>query len=249
MGEKKKPDEVNEDVLEKSFNDALAGLNKALGIDTDEGDKITKEDLNKAVDEDDEDVKKKKTDSEDEEPEDEDEEPDDDEDEEGMKKSMEDLIKEDPEAEASMDVAPFLETLVKSFDTAIGQLHTDIKKQGKQIDAQGAIIKAQGTLLKAQADLSKSTKDIVKKIGEAPIQTTSVKRLQKSRFDAPEGSDDAPMEFNGVEILQKSTDWLKTEKISLVDAGVIESRINKGTLGKFEDSLDKTVIGLLREEK
>lgn len=249
MGEKKKkPDELTEDVLEKSFNDALTGLDKALGIST-EGvskEKPTEEELQKAREllKAEEEVKKptKKDDGEDEEDEDEEEEEGE---EEGMKKSIEDMLEEDPEAEASMDVAPFLKSMVQSFDKVLNVMKKDILKE---VSSQNVLIKSQALLLKAQAELSKSTKEYVKKIGETPIKTTSVRSLQKSRFESSvEGVE--PIEIVGTEILQKSSEWLNAEKIDLVQAGMIESRVNKGTIGKVGDALDKTVNTLLREAK
>jgi len=42
-------------------------------------------------------------------------------------------------------------------------------------------------------------------------------------------------------------DWLKNEKIDLLEAGMIETRINKGQLGKRKDTLDRKVAQLIKE--
>ncbi len=241
---KKKPDELTEDVLEKSFNDALAGLDKALGISTEDSKKADELQKARELIKAEEEAKKPAKDEEEDEPEEEDEDDEDDEgEEEGMKKSIEDMLAEDPEAEASMDVAPFLNSFVKSFDVALSGLRKEFMSQ---LTEQGTLIKSQALLLKAQAELSKSTKEYVKKIGEEPIQTTSVRMLQKSRFET-EGTE--AVELSGVEILQKSTEWLADKKIDLMQAGMIESRVNKGSIGKVNDALDQTVNELLREAK
>jgi glucan-binding YG repeat protein len=88
---------LDDDLIEKDFNDALESLQKSLKLE-------------KAKDED-EDDEKSYEESDAEEDEDESEE-----DEKEMEKSISDILAEDPEAAAAMDVEPFLRQLAKAID-------------------------------------------------------------------------------------------------------------------------------------
>jgi len=243
MGKKDKDtqEEILEDAdLEKSFNDSLEELKKAIG-DEEEGQ--AEESLEKAA----KGKKKppKKSDSSPEgEPEDEDEVEDEEEEEgfkEKVKKSIEDRLEEDPEAEAAMDVEPFLRSLVKSFDEAIQDIRDEM---GENFAELSGVMKSQGKLLVAQAKLQKSVQDRVEKIANTPLPSSSVRALQKSRFESGEKE----VELSGVEILEKSRSWVRENKIDLVEAGIIESRVNKGTLGKIGDATDTKVKNILMKE-
>jgi len=210
--------------METGFNDAINDLRKSLG-------RPEKAELNK---------------SEAEEPEDEDEgeeggeegegEEGEEGDEEGMKKSMSDRLREDPEAAAAMDVEPFLNQLAKSLDSAMATL-------GKRIAQVEKLTKSIGAATLANSELQKSTRDMVKSIGDQPLPAQGLKRLEKARFGTEE------KEIDTRELLVKSRDWVKTGKMDLIEAGSLEGRINKGLVGRVNDRLDQKVAALLREDK
>jgi hypothetical protein len=77
------------------------------------------------------------------------------------------------------------------------------------------------------------------------VRSNSVRGLQKSRFE----SNGEKIELNNQEVLSKSREWVKNRQINLVDAGTIESRINKNRLGLIGDALDQKVLGLMKEGK
>lgn len=229
--ETKEKDLLSDGDLEKSFNDAMGDLVKAIGEESEE------DDLNKAKEPD----KKAKKPPVDSEPEEEDEE---EEDEDEYKKSIEFELAENEEAEAAMDVEPFLRAFAKSFDEAIMDLAKSFENRFAKLDKIEAIVKSQSKLMKVQAELQKSIQDTTEKIGKQELQSSSVRRLQKSRFETGEKA----VEMNGPSILAKSSEWLLNKSISIVEAGVIESRVNKGTLGKVNDTLDKKVNELIVKE-
>jgi len=218
--------------IEKGFNDAMDDLRKSLGQDVEE----PKEDLTKAGKTPPQFQKKRRKGDE---PEEEDKE--DEEEEEEARKSIEDTLREEPEAAAAMDVEPFLLQLAKAIDEGISQLE---KAVGIRVGKVEKLVKSIGVATMASAELQKSTREIVKQIGGTPLPSGSVKRLQKARFD---GTDGNPQEFDTRLVLQKSQDWVKQGKIDLLEAGTIESRINKGSLGRSNDRLDQKVAALMRE--
>jgi len=224
--------------IENGFNDAIDGLRKSLGGE--DGEKPEEgeaaEDLSKAKKA--PPFKKKVEDGEEAEE-------DDDEDDEGKKKpyrkSIEDTLREEPEAAAAMDVEPFLLQLAKAIEESREEDRAIFAKEFAKVEK---LVKSIGTAALASAELQKSTRDIVKKIGNQPVVSGSVRQLKKSRFEATDGD---PQEFDNRETLQKSQDWLKTGKIDIMEAGLIEGRINKNLLGRSNDRLDQKVAALLRE--
>lgn len=215
---------LDDELIEKDFNDALDDLQKSLNPDSEELKKAGKKPP-RAEDE--------PAEADEEESEDEDE----DEDEEDYEKSVSDIVSEDPEAAAAMEVSQFLGQLVKAIDESVTQVFDRVRKVEK-------MVKSQGNMLAQTAKLEKSTSDMLKKIGGQPVQSKSVKRLEKSRFEGEDGT----KEFDNATVLIKSRDWVKTRKIDLNEAGMIESRINKGRLGRVNDRLDQKVAALMREE-
>jgi hypothetical protein len=77
-----------------------------------------------------------------------------------------------------------------------------------------------------------------------PIPSGSIKRLQKARFDTGDGN---AQEYNPRDVLAKSRDWIKDGKITLMEAGNIEGRVNKNLLGKVKDPLDHKIAELMKE--
>lgn len=226
--------------IEKGFNDAIDDLRKSLGQ---EDDKASEEELElqKAGKVPPQFKKKAKAAAGDEEPEeDEDEEEDE---EESYRKSIEDTLREEPEAAAAMDVEPFLLQLAKAIEESREEDRAVFAKQFAKVEK---LVKSIGTATLASAELQKSTREIVKQIGGTPLPSGSIKRLQKARFDSVDGN---PQEFDTREVLSKSRDWLKTGKIDLNEAGNIEGRINKNLLGRVNDRLDQKVAALMRERE
>jgi hypothetical protein len=212
--------------IEKGFNDAIDDLRKSLGQDGEEDDQ-TQEELNKA-----------KAESKDDEEEAEEEE----EEEEEMryKKSIEDTLREEPEAAAAMDVEPFLLQLAKALDEGMSQLQKSVNKRVAGVEK---LVKSIGNTVLAGAELQKSTNEIMTKIGEQPVPSGSVRQLRKSRFESGEGD---PSEYDNRAVLQKSLEWVREGKIDLVESGMIEMRINKNVLGKSNDPLDQKVAALMK---
>jgi len=218
---------LDDELIEKGFNDALEDLQKSLGLESDAN-------LQKA--------KKGKTDEdEEEEAEEEDEMDEEEDDDEEYRKSIPDLLADDPEAAAAMDVEPFLFQLAKAIDESIEQIQ---KSVGKRIGKTEAMIKSQAKVIAASAQLQKSTREMVKSMGEQPVGSRSIKRLQKSRF---EGSDGA-VDVDNNTVLAKSREWLRNGKMDLMEANMIEGRINKGLLFKSNDPLDRKVADLMKKE-
>lgn len=214
--------------IEKGFNDAISDLRKSLGQSG------GGENLRKAKKNDDGDDESKAEEAIEEEVEEEE----DEEEEESYRKSIEDSLREEPEAAAAMDVEPFLLQLAKAIDESMASMGSRVGKVEK-------MVKSIGNATVASADLQKAMRDSINKISETPVPSSSVKRLQKARF---EGSDGNPQDFDTKEVLAKSRDWLKTGKLNLTEAGNVEGRINKGLLGRVNDKLDQKVAALMREE-
>lgn len=215
--------------LETGFNDAIDNLRKSLS----RSGSVLQKSKDEEVKDEEEDKEEDKEEGEEEGYEDEEEE-----EKPRMKKSIEDILREEPEAAAAMDVEPFLLQLAKAMDTSMGAISkkvAEIEKMTKSI----------GMATLASSELQKSTRDLVKGIGDQPLPTSSVRRLEKARF----GAGDEKKEFDTREVLSKSRDWVKTGKIDLIEAGNLEGRINKGLLGKVNDRLDQKVSALLREDK
>jgi len=233
MGTKTNDVTLTDDLdIEKGFNDAIADLRKSLAPED-------KDDLTKAGD--DYPKGKKLPKKEDEDPEEDKDEEDEDEENMSYRKSLEDTLREEPEAAAAMDVEPFLLQFAKAIDEGIEQLHKSVNSRVGRVEK---LVKSMGNATIASAELQKSTREMVKAIGEQPVGSSSVKRLEKARFEIVGGD---PAEFDTRNVLNKSQDWVKTNRIDLTEAGMIEGRINKGLLGKVNDRLDQKVAALMRE--
>jgi len=233
-------------VLEKSFNDELDSFRKSLGLeDSEDGtlEKAKKDDKKKSdvdydegadvdeeveEEEDDEEAKgvKKSVDAEDSF--------------EILEKSVEDMMSDDEEAEAAMDVAPFLGQLVKSIDVRFNELSKAISKKLNHMET---LAKSQGRVIVTQAELMKAQTDMVERMGNQTMKTAGIKRFQKSRF----GDEGEKTEVNTQEVLNKSLGWLQKGKINHLEAGQIENRANKGILGTVNDNLDKKIAALVKE--
>lgn len=230
---------ISDEELESSFNAAVEDLRKSLGDDED----LRKAKAEKAEDEDMDEEDMDEEESEEEEDEDEEMEKG-----KGKKKmaysktekSLFDELSddEDEDVAGAIDVAPFLGRLVKSIDKRFAQL-------AKQVGEATNLVKSQGKVLLAQAELQKSLKETTEKIAGTPVPTKGLRRLEKSRFE----QDDKEVEVTGQEVLIKSSDWLQSRKIDLVEAGNIERRANKGTLFTRNDALDQKIKALLKEDK
>jgi len=144
--EKEKEEVLDVEAMEKSFNDAVEDLKKAIGDSEEVDPKPGKKDLKKAK------GKKAPDFEEEEEEEPEEEEEEDEEEAKGVKKSVEDILSEDSEAEASMDVEPFLRQLAKAIDKRLDGIEALSKAQGRAIVMQSELSKAQSDLVKEQAD-------------------------------------------------------------------------------------------------
>jgi len=227
---------------EESFNETLVALRKAIGESKDEEDSEETDDtqdLTKAGSKSKAAKAKKDDDAEDEEEAEEEEE--DEEEKEKIGKSIEDQLEEDPEAEASMDVEPFLRQLVKAIDVRIDEMQKSVRMK---LDSIEVLAKAQAGTLLAQADLQKAQANTVDRIAKQDQKVSGLRRLNKARFEVTGGES---VEMDGPSVLVKSMGWVQEKKIDLVEAGMIEARVNKGILGRQNDALDHKVMTLLKE--
>lgn len=217
---------IDDTLIEENFNAAIEEFRKSIGDDADE-------ELNKAKK-----PKKKKEPAATEPDEDDMGEDEDDMDEDDYQKSIPDMLAEDQEAAFAMDVSPYLGQLAKAIDrkmTAIANQFVEVK----------SLIKSHGEFSVAMAELQKSSNELIKKIGSEPIRSNSIRTLAKSRFESSDGA----VEYDNQDVLQKSRDWVKAKKIGLIEAGVIEQRVNKGTLGLRKDAIDTQVARLMQASK
>lgn len=226
-------DILDDDFIEQDFNDSLEYLQKSLKSETESELRRTgEEDEHRPL------KKKKKVKKAEEMPESDEEESEEDEEVE-YEKSLTDFLAEDPEAAVSMDVEPFLRQLAKSLDESLAaSIHSILNR----LDVVEGLVKSQAQVLLHTAKLEKSISDTINKIGEQPIRSNSQKILRKSRFGGEES-----VEYDNREVLQKSREWALSKKINLVEAGMIEGRINKGLLGTVNDQLDQKVAHLMKE--
>ncbi len=230
--------------IEKGFNDAIDDLRKSLGQDAESGKKDEKDEGQKNLDKagkvppqfDKE--KNKDTEPEKDEEEEEERRKREEEKENSYRKSIEETLKEEPQAAAAMDVEPFLLGLAQAIDEGIEHLEKTVSARVGEVEE---LVKSIGNATLATAELQKSTRDMVKQIGEQPIPTGSMKALRKARFDEN-------TEVDTRDVLAKSREWVKNGKIDLNEAGNIEGRINKGLLGKVHDALDQKVAALMGKE-
>lgn len=238
MQDNQTTEEVTSD-LEKSFNETLEEFRKSYGeveepAEDEQGQEGSEGDLEKAGKSD---SKKADMDYDDDAEGGEGEE---EEDEEDVKKSIEDILEEDVEAEAAMDVEPFLRQLAKAIETRISGLEKafDVHLSGVE-----TMLKSQGKAMYLQMELQKSQSDKVEKIAQEDRAVGALHRFEKARFET--GGE--PLEIQGTEVLSKSLEWLQGGKIDHLEAGLIESRVNKGQLGKVGDDLDHKVEKLVKE--
>jgi hypothetical protein len=219
---------LDDELIEKDFNDALDDLQKSLESDS-------KKNLQKA---------KKDKGGDDPEPdpdpdEDKGEEDDDDDDDMDYEKSISEILADDPDTAAAIDVEPFLRQLAKAMDETIMSLK---KSMQTKLNKMEALVKSQGEVLLMTAKLEKSTSDIIHKIGGQTVRSNSVTVLNKSRF-----GEDPAAEYDNATVLQKSREWVRSGKIDLTESGMIEGRVNKRCLGKVNDRLDQKVAALMKE--
>lgn len=239
MGDKTTEEVLDIKAQEESFNEQLLLLRKAIEESKDDEDSKETDDATqdlikaKAAK-----AKKEADEAEDEEEAEEDEK---DEDEEKIGKSIEDQLAEDPEAEASMDVEPFLRQLVKAIDNRIDEMQKSVRTK---LDSIEVLAKAQAGTLLAQADLQKAQANTVDRIAKQDQKVGGIRRLNKARFEVVGGE---PVEMDGPTVLMKSMSWVQEKKIDLLEAGMIETRVNKGILGRQNDALDHKVMKLLKE--
>lgn len=138
-----------------------------------------------------------------------------------MKKSLGDLVAEDPEAEAAMDVEPFLKSLP---DAVQKYLDVRVTKLEKAIAKIGDFLQIQGQAILASSEFQKSIDVKIQKIGETTIPSGSVTSTATGRFASTGTEKTGPTKF---EIMQKSQDLLKAGKLELKDITTIEGRLNK----------------------
>lgn len=220
---------LDDDLIDEDFNDALSNLQKSLESDGS---------LQKAGKMDDGEKRKPKSKKAEE-----DEEESEGEEEEDMnyEKSISDILDEDPEASTAMDVEPFLRQLAKAMDETVSAAFAVVMERVGKVEE---LTKSMANAVVQVGRLEKSTKDIVEKIGGQPMPRKGAVLLGKSRFEGNDGKKD----FDNKTVLIKSREWVRSGKIDLTEAGMIEGRINKGNLGKRNDMVDQKVAALMKED-
>jgi hypothetical protein len=134
-----------------------------------------------------------------------------------VKKSLADEIAaSDPEAEAAMDIEPFLKALANQ----IGDKTITLEKAVTDLTK---MVRIQGKALLSSMDLQKSLQDQVAVIGGQPVPTKGV--LQKSAQRFPEG--EAP-EKSKQEVMLKAMDLARQGKIENRMITILEGRLNHG---------------------
>jgi len=204
-------------------------------------------------DEDDEDEKKKEhegSDDEDDEDEDEDDEDyedseeDEEEDEAGKKRKAAEKAEKSKsktrfdremsksvEAQAAIDMEPFLRHFVKSINKAF----RDSDKRMERFEKQN---KALASSVLAMGELTKSVRSQVKDIGDSPMARKGV--LAKS---IKESAGMKLLKLSPQQILSKAMKFCQEGRLSPLDVTKIEGRLNKGL------ELDPAYIDILKEEK
>lgn len=221
------------DDLIKSFDEALEALNSQIGSEGGEQEELEKSDSEETASNAEKQPKAEKKEAKDEDEEEEGEDED-------FGKSMEDELSSDDEAEAAMDVEPFLRGLVKSFDERINALSKSVNKKFAEVEQ---LQKSMAQMVSKQAELQKSVYDEVDRIGQQPVPSGSITRMAKSRF----GEGEESQEVDGQTVLMKSQQWVREGKLDLTEASMVEGRVNKGSLGKSGDKLDNKVQQLLKD--
>ena len=226
-------DTIDMKALENEYENSILELKKSLDIE--EPEQLQKADMEKKK------KRKYKESDEDEyedgsEPEGEEEE----EEYEETKKSIEGALGEDQEAEAAMDVEPFLKALVKGIDKRINGLEKIIQEKMDNIET---LTKAQGSMLLSQATLQKALVENTEKIGNQQIPSQSVKGQIGERFK--KSKDAGEIDYSKI----NTTELLKAGKIDLNTATVIDNRMNRGTIGLSGDNIDNLCKALVQEEK
>lgn len=154
------------------------------------------------------------------------------------KKSIEDAVGEDPEAEAAMDVEPFLRTMVKGLDEAF---YTILAK----LNRVEAVQKSMADVTLKSATLQKALRDEVKKIGETPVPRQGLMKSvggNGTKF-GPEGKT-----FSRAEILHKSHELLMKGQLRSEDATLVEVKLNRGSFNPESDPFSKKVMDLITSE-
>ena len=227
---------LNFEDLTKAFDEQLEEFKKTYG-GSEEVEESSEVKLEKAK------GRKKAPDfEEDDDGEDEEEEEVDDKEAKGVKKSIDDFLAEDPEAEAAMDVSPFLAQLtkaVKAIEERVDGLQKSISDKMVGVET---MLKAQGKATYLQMELQKSQRTTVELIAKEDREVGGMLRMRKSRFDG-EGA----VNIDGPTVLEKSREWVAEKKIDILEAGLIEQRVNKNSLGTYKDDLDSKVERLIKE--
>lgn len=235
MADEKKTEELDAQ-FEESWNASVENLRKSVGLDLSKARQTPEEEEDEEEGEESAPEEEEETDEEEEE-------------EHGpakgkmppafAKKSMEDIVSEDTEAEAAMDVEPFLRQLVKAFDIAMAGVLAKVAK----IEA---VQKSMADVTLKSAELQKSLRDTVQKIGETPMPRAGA--LLKSggngtKFGAPEGK-----QFTKNEILAKSHELLVAGKLKTNDATLVEVKLNRGTFNPETDAFSKSIMDMITNE-
>ena len=143
-----------------------------------------------------------------------------------VKKSLETSISENPEAEAAMDVEPFLRQLVKGIDAKFLEMETSIKGLQKSVTGVGELQKAVAKMVSVGAELNKSIRDTVEQIGDSPVNSGSVLKKGGDRFSR--FNDETAPVLNKEVMMQKALKLSREGKLSALDVTKIEGRLNKG---------------------
>lgn len=224
------PNAKNKETMEKSFNESLEALTTLLDGD---GSNTEETELNKAKK-----ASPKSSPAESSSESEEEERPSFTEEEEipakkGMKKSVEDVVEEDDDAQVAVDVEPFLKSMLVGIDArfdgiaeVLAQLSKSMKYLHKKIKRVEEINKALATVSRNAFEMQKSIGTEVEKIGKTPVPSKSVLMKGGDRF-AEDGSLDMT-KIPKQEILNKALELRMKGVLAPIDVTLIEGRLNAG---------------------
>jgi len=150
---------------------------------------------------------------------------DDEEDEAYKSRAVAETVAADPEAEAAMDIEPFLKALVHGIDRRLDAIEATVAKAAKAQEAVFAVQKSAAGLALSHGDLVREVHEVVSAAGGQPAERRGrlrvVERFGKSA--AEDGADYDPQEAKA-----KLLELAKSKALSPEQIGVCEMRINHG---------------------
>lgn len=141
--------------------------------------------------------------------------------------SIEEIVREDKEAAAAMDVEPFLKSLVRGIDTKISALQAEVEGHVSALSAtvekMVTLQKAQSNAIVAEGALIKSALGVDEKTLQQPTERRST--LVVERFAKSQAGEE-PITIG--EAKTKLIEFAKSGALNPVQVSIVEGRLNKG---------------------